>query len=141
MIRYILIFLVYSSFFVQAQNPEKFQKVYTRTYLETSQKDFEKALEVADSLYQTSETPLFKVKSLMLTASLYQHSGDLKSAIEYALKAEKITQLTSDYVWITRVYGFLATQYRLSGLYSQSEKYSDLAICFWRKNSRKRIKP
>ncbi len=122
-----------------AQNPKDFNEIYTKTYVETAQKDFDKALQIADSLFVISETALFKTKSLMLSASLYQQSGDLNTAIDFALKSEKIITQTQDYVWISRVYGFLATQYRLIGLYSQSKKYSDLAFGFAEKISEKEL--
>src|SRR5690606_31732307 len=35
---------------------------------------------------------------------------------------------TTNYVWISRVYGFLATQCRLTGLSQQSKKYGELAF-------------
>lgn len=126
--KYLLVFFLVLLFCVNAQDAEKFNAIYTKTYLETAQNDFEKALEIADSLYFISETPYFQTKSLMLSASLYQQSGDLKKAIEFALKSEKIITKTDDYVWISRVYGFLATEYRLSGLFNQSKKYADLAF-------------
>lgn len=126
--KYLLVFFLLLFFCANAQDAEKFNAIYTKTYLETAQKDFEKALEIADSLYSISETPYFKTKSLMLSASLYQQSGDLKKAIEFALQSEKIIIETNDYVWISRVYGFLATEYRLSGLFNQSKKYAELAF-------------
>jgi len=46
---------------------------------ETSQKDFNKALKIADSLYTVSQTPILKVKSLMLSATLYDQPGELRN--------------------------------------------------------------
>ena len=133
--RLLLILTLLFIFSLKAQNPQDFNDIYTKTFIETSQKDFQKALQVADSLFHTSETPLYRVKSLMLSASLHQQSGDLKKAIDFALRSEQIISQTNDYVWISRVYGFLATQYRLSGLYNPSQKYAQLAI-----DSAKKIK-
>lgn len=110
-----------------SQNLERFQEVYVKTYLETSLVDFDKALEVSDSLFQISETPLFKARSLMLTASLYQNSGDLNQAIKYALQAEKHIEKTDDHIWNTRILGFLATQYRLLKLNKESKRYAEKA--------------
>src|SRR5690606_21518293 len=84
--------------------------------------------QIADSLFQASETPPYRAKSLMLSASLHQQSGDLKKAIDFALRSEKLLSQTNEYIWTSRVYGFLATQYRLSGLYNPSQKYAQLAI-------------
>ena len=108
---------------LKAQDPEVYNEVYMKTYLETSQTDFKKSLEVADSLLQISETPLFKTRSLMLSASIYQNAGDLKKAVEYALKAEKQIENTNDFVWKARVNGFLATQYRFLKLNKLSKNY------------------
>ena len=108
---------------VTAQDPERYNEIYTKTFLETSQKDFNRAVEVADSLFQISETPLFKTRSLMLSASIYQNAGDLKKAVEYALLAEKQIENTNDFVWKARVNGFLATQYRFLKLNKLSKSY------------------
>lgn len=123
---YLLLFLMFG-ILVKAQDPVRFDSIYTHTYLEISQKDFNKALKIADSLYLASETPYFQTKSLMLTATLYQQSGDLNKSIEKALESEKTIIKTTNYIWISRVYGFLATQYRITGLSEQSKKYGDLA--------------
>ena len=128
MSKYLWVFFFAFVFYANAQDAEEFNSIYTKTYLETAQKDFEKAIEIADSLYSISETPYFKTKSLMLSASLYQQSGDIKKSIEFALKSEKLISETKDYVWISKVYGFLGSQYRMIGLFNQSKKYTDLAF-------------
>jgi len=110
---------------VYAQIPEEYNKVYSKVYFETSQKDFKKAVKIADSLYSISETPLFKARSLMLSAALYQQSNDIKAAVNYAMKAEKELSETEEYTWKAKVYGFLSTQYRNLGLFDQSKKYTD----------------
>jgi len=111
-----------------AQDAEAFNKIYNTTYLETAQKDFNKALKTADSLYTISTNPNFKVKSLMLSASLYQQSGDVKKSVHYALESEKILAESDNANWKARVYGFLATQYRLLKLYTKSKEYSYKAL-------------
>ncbi|MBA5630500.1 helix-turn-helix domain-containing protein [Moheibacter lacus] len=126
--RTFLLYFLALGFLAKAQNAEKFDAIFNKTFMEVAQNNFNKALENADSLYQISETPYFKTKSLMLTATLYQQSGDLNQSIAYALKSEKIITETTNYTWITRVYGFLATQYRLLGLFTESKKYGDLAF-------------
>lgn len=113
---------------VKAQDKNAFNEIYTKTYLETSLKDFDKALYIADSLYNISGTPYYKTKSLMLSATLYQQKGELKKSVEYALKADQIIEETDDYVWRARTSGFLATQYRILKLYEKSQKYSKKAL-------------
>ncbi|MCL1664253.1 AraC family transcriptional regulator [Elizabethkingia ursingii] len=113
---------------VKGQDAEAFNKIYVKTYLETSQKDFKKALAVSDSLFNISQTPLLQTKSLMLSATLYQQTHDLKRSVDYALKAEKIIEQTNDASWNTRVLGFLSTQYRLLGLFDKSRVYSEKAL-------------
>ncbi len=113
---------------VKGQDAEAFNKIYVKTYLETSQKDFKKALAISDSLFNISQTPLLQTKSLMLSATLYQQVHDLKRSVDYALKAEKIIEQTSDASWNTRVLGFLSTQYRLLGLFNKSRVYSEKAL-------------
>ena len=114
--------------FIKAQDVESFNRIYNRTYVETSQKDFNKAVEIADSLYKISETPLFRAKSLMLSASLYEQATKTKKAIEFAKRAEKELKKTNEYAWKTRVFGFLATQHRMLSLYKESESYINIAI-------------
>lgn len=111
-----------------AQDPQAYNEIYTKTYLETAQNDMKAALKVADSLYKSSETPLFKTKSLMLSASLYMQSGEVQKAVEYAVQSGEIIGQTDNYSWQARVYGFLATQYRFLKLYDFSKQYLEKAI-------------
>lgn len=112
----------------KGQDPVKYDSIFRKIYLETSQKDYPKAKKLADSLYLASTTPLFKTKSLMLSASLCQQGGEIKEAIEYASKAEEYLQGTQDWDWKARVYGFLATQFRYLKLFHQSEKYIEKTL-------------
>lgn len=116
---------------VLAQDAEKFNAIYTKVYLEISQKDFNRAIELADSLYRVSETPDYKAKSLMLSASLYeQKATDPRKSIEYAKRAYEFLKNSDNYIWKTRILGFLASQHRLLQLYTESEYYANLAIEF-----------
>lgn len=115
--------LLFISINLPAQNLDDYNRIYTRTFLETSQKDFNKALKIADSLYNISESPKLKAKSLMLSATLLQQSGDLQKAVGYALKAEKVVIDTEDYLWQAKINGFLSSQYRNLSLFDKSKKY------------------
>ncbi|MBL7705316.1 MAG: helix-turn-helix domain-containing protein [Taibaiella sp.] len=118
-----------------AQDPEVFEQIYLKTYLETSHTDFNKALKTADSLFEHVEGATFKVRSLMLSATLYQQTGDLSNAVVFAEKAQKLARQTDDYNWQARVAGFLASQYRGLRLYQKSNKYSLEAMDVARKIS------
>lgn len=111
-----------------AQNLQAFNEVYTKTYLETSQRDMTKALNVADSLFQISETPNLQTKSLMLTATLYNQSGEVQKSIDYALRAGKLIEQTDNRLWQAKVFGFLASQYRMLQLYDYSKLYFEKAF-------------
>lgn len=113
---------------IKGQNPEEYNRIYNKTFLETAQKDFDRALLVADSLYSISESPRFKAKSLMLSATLLQQSGDLKKAVSYASQAQNTLKGTSEYLWQGKIAGFLSSQYRILGLYHLSNKYTDQAL-------------
>lgn len=107
----------------RAQSRSDFNKVYTTTYLKTSHHDLKRALSVADSLYSASEEPYFKVKSLMLSATLLQEAGEVKKAVDFAIKAEDLCKFSNDQIQIAEIYGFLSTQYRRLNLYDQSLSY------------------
>lgn len=64
----------------------------------------------------------------MLSATLYKQGGDIKKSFEYGLESLSVIQDTGNYEQEARVYGFLATQYRLLKLYDKSEKYLNKAI-------------
>lgn len=121
----IIVLFLLSTRVLFSQDPKLYNEIYVKTYIETSQIDFDKAVATADSLLKISETPLFKTKSLMLLASLYQQKGDFKKSIDYALQSEKIIQKTDIYIWRSRVHGFLSTQYRILKLNNESKKYLD----------------
>lgn len=117
----------------RAQDPENFEKIYLKTYLETSHTDFNKALAIADSLFEHAEAATFKVRSLMLSATLYQQTGDLSNAVVFAEKARALAQQTDDYNWQARVAGFLASQYRGLRLFQKSNKHAQEAMAIARK--------
>lgn len=124
-ISFVFLFLTICHSQLKGQNPEDYNKIYTKTFLETSQKDFPKALKIADSLFVISTTPRYQAKSLMLSATLLQQSGEINSAVEFATRAEDILKDTEEFVWKAKISGFLATQYRHLKLTGQSKKYID----------------
>lgn len=99
-------------FFGKGQNLEKYNMIYNKVFLETSHSDFNKAIEIADSLYKISKTPILKARSLMLSATLYQQTSELDKTIQYALKAEEQLSGSEEWVWKTNILGFLTAQYR-----------------------------
>lgn len=128
-----LVLIVFFSFSVNAQDPAAYSAIYNKTYLETAQTDFSQAVKVADSLYLISETPLFKTRSLMLSAALYKQAGEVKKSIHYATESEKIISQTDNYIWTAKVYGFLATQHRILRLFDRSKQYYDKAFAVAKK--------
>lgn len=124
----LLLCLAGASLCVSAQGAESFDKIYYKTYFETSQTDLNRALEVADSLYEHAPTPTLQVKCRMLSATLLQNASDPKRAANYAEMAQEIVAKTNDYNWQARVAGFLATQYRLMKIYHKAKEYTDKAI-------------
>lgn len=125
-----LLTIFFSLFFFAAscQDLTAFNVIYNKTFLETSQKDFNRALKIADSLYQISGTPVLQAKSLMLSATLYDQSGEFEKSLEYALRSEKLIENTDNISWKARVYGFLATHYRYVRLFDNSRKYTELGV-------------
>ncbi|SIT97927.1 AraC-type DNA-binding protein [Epilithonimonas bovis DSM 19482] len=124
--------LILSMFFIgyliSAQDADSYNRIYRKTFLEVWAKDPKDALRIADSLYQKSETPHYKAKSLMLSATLYQQQSDLQKAVSFAERSESIFAGTDEYEWQSRIYGFLATQYRLLKLYIKSKEYAQKAV-------------
>lgn len=123
-----LLLFIFAFSFVVAQDPAEYNRVYSRTYIEIAPKSIDQALKIADSLYEKSEDRIFKTRSLMLSATLYQQKGDINKAVEYALRSEKIINETNDFSWKSRVYGFLASQYRFLKLNEKSREYALKAI-------------
>lgn len=102
---------------------KEFDSIYFHTAVTVATKDIEVALHIADSLFLNSEGTLNKVKSLMLSSSLFQQKGDLASAIRIAEKAYSLAHRSKIYDWQARISGFLSTQYRLMEMYEEGERY------------------
>ncbi|MNU77957.1 DNA-binding transcriptional regulator ChbR [compost metagenome] len=102
---------------------QKFDSIYFTTAVNTAAKDINKAIRIADSLYQHSKPEIFQLKALMLSSSLFQQKGDIKKSVQYAVKADSIAVKHKIYDWEARIAGFLSTQYRIMGLYEEGEEY------------------
>lgn len=126
--RLITVLLSFFFFSANCQDITAYNAIYNKTYLETSQTDFNKSIRIADSLYQISETPVLKAKSLMLSAALFGQSGEFEKALEYALHAEEIIENTDNNTGKAKIYGFLATHYRYVWLSEKSKKYIELGL-------------
>ncbi len=120
--------LITSALEVGAQEKSTYDSIYNRVYKQLAQEDLNSALRVADSLYQLSTTPVFKVRSLILIASLYQQKENLEKAIEYAERAEALAEENIIYDWQARADGMLAGQFRMMGLYEKAKFYSNKAL-------------
>ncbi|MFB9057290.1 hypothetical protein ACFFU9_11130 [Mariniflexile ostreae] len=109
----------------------KFDSVFYDTAVRKSATNIVMASQIADSLYNVSSTDLQKIKSLMLSADLLEKQSKREEAITYTLRAEIIANEISDYEWLSRIYGFLSTQYRIIGLIDQGKRYLEkgLKIC------------
>src|SRR5690606_34479553 len=109
----------------KAQNFEeqnkRFDSIYFHTAVNVIGTDSKRAFEISDSLYRFSANELQRVKSLMLTSTLYQQTGDNKQAINYALQAGEIAARNKLYEWQARIFGFLSTQYRIAGIYNKGK--------------------
>ena len=105
-----------------------FDSIFFQTYMETSTTDLNKALHIADSLYQTAKTDIYKVRSSMLISDLYHRKANRDSSIHYAIIADKIANSANIYEWQARISGVLSTQYRNMGLLNQGKIYLEKGL-------------
>ena len=127
-ILFFVLFLFYFHNILLSQDSIVFNRLYDKTKDETAQKDLDEALKAADTLYRMSEKPLYKIRSLILTARLYQQKEDLAMTLEYAQKAEKLAEEIGDYDWQVRSIGLIAGQYRMMELYQKAKQYVEKAM-------------
>ncbi|MCD2422514.1 helix-turn-helix domain-containing protein [Niabella pedocola] len=113
---------------VQAQDSSAFDKVYDEISKEIAPKNLPAALAAADSLHKASHKVLFRIRSMMLIARLYQQKEDIEKSIEYAQKLEKLAGETGNYAWQARANGYLAGLYRMTELYNKAREYSEKAL-------------
>jgi len=107
----------------KSEAESKFDSIYFATAVTIAAEDINKAIRISDSLYRHSKQDMHRLKSLMLSSSLFQQKGDIKKSVQYAVKADKIAVKINSYDWEARIAGFLSTQYRLMGLYQEGEEY------------------
>ncbi|WP_430615365.1 helix-turn-helix domain-containing protein [Flavobacterium sp. JP2137] len=129
------LFLITTVAFAQKSDLQtaRFDSIYFDTAVRWGKQDYRKALRIADSLYTHSTLPAHKLKSLMLTASLYEQIGQQQESIKYALEAEEIASLLKDYEWQAKISGFLSTQYRNLGLLESGRKALDKGVAIIQK--------
>jgi len=116
-----------SPLFLFAQTEQKtteaFDSIFYHTYMETATTNLDRALQIADSLYLSSETDIHKIRSLMLISDMYHRKANRDSSIYYAKVAEDIANEANIYDWQARISGVLSTQFRNMGLYKQGSLY------------------
>lgn len=125
-ILFLLLFCIETN--VYSQHSASFDSIYDKTSKETAHKNLDRALVVADSLYQASKLPLHQIRSLILIARIYQQKENLEKSIEYGLMAEKLAEKSGDYAWQVRANGLIAGQYRMMELYNKAKTYSEKAL-------------
>jgi len=128
-------FFIFLLFFVltsEAQDKdelnERFDSVFYDVAVKLSPVNVKRAEKVADSLLKASKQDIHKVKALMLLADVLEKQAKRERAIKHALKAEKLASSNQNYIWLARIHGFLATQYRMLGLIEIGEKHLDKGI-------------
>lgn len=127
----VLFFLLISTLMslkAQSQTTTAFDSIYYKTAIETTGKDPERALTIADSLYKTSKTNVLKIRSLMLSATIQKHQNELNTSNRYALQAYDYAVKEKNYDWQARILGFLSSQYRDMGLPEEGREYINKAL-------------
>ncbi len=105
--RFLLAFIFFinlTSFSQTEDSLKAFDSIYYEVAVNISASNPTKALHLADSLYNYSINDKQKMKSLMLSASVYEKQEQRREAIEYALKALEIGKNSNDYSFQARIY-------------------------------------
>src|SRR5690554_2170976 len=100
-----------------------FDSIYYEVAVNILASNPSKALHMADSLYTYSIDDSQRMKSIMLTASIYEKREQRMVAIEHALKALEIAHKIKNYSFQARIYGFMSTQYRMMGFSDKGKEY------------------
>ncbi|MBO9592639.1 MAG: helix-turn-helix domain-containing protein [Niabella sp.] len=112
----------------RAQDSSAFDHSYNKISKEIAPRNLPAALAAADSLLKASHRTLFRIRSMMLIARLYQQKEELEKSIEYAQRLEKLAGETGDYAWQARGNAYLAGLYRMMELYNKAQEYSEKAL-------------
>ena len=119
-----LIFLICFHSISQTDNSQKsFDSIYYEIAVNILASDPLKALHLADSLYVYSIDDSQRMKSIMLTASIYEKKEERIESIDYAMKALEIAKKINHYSFQARIYGFMSTQYRTLGFSDKGKEY------------------
>lgn len=116
-------FIAFSQTTERQESEEALFSQFLYETLITASENLPKALHSADSAYIYSPAPARKARALMLSATILEREERKIEAIEYASKSLEITKELKDYSFEARIYGFLSTQNRNIGFYSEGEHY------------------
>jgi len=121
--KYIFYFLFPSIIFSQDIQSEKFDSIYYDIAVNISSSNPTKAMHLADSLGIYSTNNKQKIKTLMLMADILEKQEKRGLSIIKALEALEVSKKDGDYVWQSRIYGFLSTQYRIIGFIDKGKSF------------------
>ena len=112
----------------QPADRDDFDRSFLEIYMHTASKDVPSALKAADSLYQSAQSDVHRLRSLMLISDMHHRLANRDSSIHYVRKAERIAEKTKNYIWLARIYGVLSTQYRETGLFLEGKRCLDKGL-------------
>jgi|26BtaG_2_1085354.scaffolds.fasta_scaffold01143_2 AraC-like DNA-binding protein len=104
-------------------NQTSFDSIYYEITVNILASDPLKALHLSDSLYTYSIDDTQRMKSIMLTATIYEKKEQRMESIDYAMQALEIAKKTNHYSFQARIYGFMSTQYRILGFSDKGKEY------------------
>ena len=124
--RFLLLLLI--PFFVFSQTntnsqSQKFDSIYYDIAVNVSSENPIKAKYLADSLLVYSSNNKQRIKILMLIADVLDKQEKKGESILKALDALEISKKERDYIWQSRIYGFLSSQYRSIGFIDKGRSF------------------
>lgn len=120
---FFIYFFLLPNIFSQPSNERAFDSIFNETAIKLSTSNPTLARHIADSLFHHSMDAKQKLRSLMLIADIHAKQEQYSDAIEHAKNALILSEEIKDYSFQARIYGFLATQYRLVGFTSKAKEY------------------
>ncbi|WP_179317581.1 helix-turn-helix domain-containing protein [Winogradskyella undariae] len=123
---YFLLFLPYllfSQVSAKKNQTKKFDSIFYDVAVNVSSANPMKAMHIADSLHVYSINDKQKIKTIMLMADILEKQEKRGEAILKALEALEVSKKDEDYVWQSRIYGFLSTQYRIIGFIDKGKSF------------------